>query len=119
MSGASGAGSLIRIVMPNGKGSLECCYCVSWRGEYQGYDGAYEAGFCEHHGVLLPSTISDWGHRICTDFRPNEYFKRDSRISAEERFAWFGTHLKPKVLYVFSYNSPPDIRELATLNKQA
>ena len=107
------------MVMPNGKGSLECCYCVNWRGQYQGYDGAYEAGYCEHHKTPLPSTLSDWGHRICSDFKPNECFGRDSAVSAEERFSWFGIKLKPSILYVFGYNTPNQIKELAKLEPQA
>lgn len=105
--------------MPNGRGSLECCYCVHWRGAYQGYDSAYAAGFCERFNAPLPSTISDWGHRVCSEFTPNEFFGQDSRISFEERFSWFGTKLKPGVLYVFSYNAPDRIRELADLAPQA
>ena len=50
--------------MPNGKGSLECCYCVHWQGEYQGYDGAYEEGFCGFHQNTLPSTIYQKGNRM-------------------------------------------------------
>jgi hypothetical protein len=102
--------------MANGKGSLECCYCVHWRGEGQGYDGAYEQGFCDRHKVMIPSTLENWGHRVCADFSPNKFFERDSRVSVEERFAWFGIRLKPGKLYVFSYSSPPEIKELLNLS---
>ena len=105
--------------MPNGKGSIECCYCVHWRGEYQGYDGAYEAGFCAHHKASVPSTLPKWDHRVCSEFEPNEFFKRDSRISAEERFSWFGIKLKPGFLYVFGYNVPREIKELVELKSGA
>ena len=73
------------VVMPNGKGSIECCYCVHWRGEYRGYDGAYEAGFCARHRAPVASTLPKWDHRVWSEFSPNKFFKRDSRISAEER----------------------------------
>lgn len=105
----------LMIVMPNGKGSLECCYCLHWGGAYQGYDGAYEVGYCKHHQVSLPSTLPEWGHRVCSDFMPNKFFEHDSNISAEERFSWFGLKLRVEMLYVFNYNAPPQIRELAKL----
>jgi hypothetical protein len=106
--------------MPNGKGSLECCYCVQYRGEWQGYDAAYEPGFCKFHRANLPAT--NGYHRICSNFSPNEYYLHDNpvfevegiakRISAEERFSWFDTWLEPNVLYVFSYNDPRKVQGL-------
>ena len=106
--------------MPNGKGSLECCYCVHWRGEHQGYAGAYAEGFCAHHDAPVPSTLPKWGHRVCSEFSPNDFFKRDSsRISVEERFARFGIKLKPGILYVFGYNTPKEIKELVELKSGA
>ena len=106
--------------MPNGKGSLECCYCIYYCGEWQGYDAAHEQGFCEFHRANLPAT--NWEHRLCSNFSPNEYYFRDNpifemegkskRISAEERFSWFDIQLQPNVLYVFSYNDPRSIKEL-------
>ena len=105
--------------MPNGKGSLECCYCVHWRCENQGYDGAYEGGFCDCHKVAIPSTLAEWGHRVCSDFSPNKFFEQDSGISVEKRFSWFGIKMKPGMLYVFSYASPPEIKELLELKRKA
>lgn len=112
-------GSQHLILMANGKGSIECCYCVHWRGEHQGYDGAYEAGFCAHHKASVPATLPKWDHRVCSEFSPNEFFNRDSRISAEERFSWFGIRLKPGFLYVFGYNAPHEIKELVELKSGA
>jgi len=105
--------------MPNGRGSLECCYCVHWRGESHGYDGAYDAGFCDYHKVAIPSTLADWGHRVCSDFSPSQHFENDSGISVEERFSRFGISLKPSMLYVFSYNSPNEIKEFVELKRKA
>ncbi|MEW6737032.1 MAG: hypothetical protein AB1489_37445 [Acidobacteriota bacterium] len=104
--------------MPNGKGSLECCYCIHWDGKYQGYDGAYEEGTCKYFAALLPSTVNSWSHRICADFKPNASFEKESRISYEERFSWFGIKLEPGVLYIFSYNQPADVKEFIHLDKQ-
>jgi hypothetical protein len=92
---------------------------MHWRGEYRGYDGAYEAGYCARHEAPLPSTRRMWGHRVCADFAPNEFFEKDSQISAKERFSWFGKTLKPTILYVFPYTHPPDIRELEKLKAAA
>lgn len=102
--------------MPNGKGSLECCYCVHWQGEHQGYDGAYEEGFCGFHRSALPSTVNTWMHRICSKFEPNAFFVKDTRtVSLEERFAWFGRKLKDGILYGFSYNQPDKVEEIKKL----
>jgi hypothetical protein len=106
--------------MPNGKGSLECCYCVHWQGEYQGYDGAYEEGFCGFHQTTLPSTESTWTHRICSKFEPNTFFVKDTRdISLAMRFGWFGIKLEDGVLYGFSYNQPDKIQKIKNLSEQA
>ena len=105
--------------MPNGKGSLECCYCAHWRGAHRGYDGAYEEGFCAYHRSALPSTLSSWGHRVCSSFNPDPSYERDSpNISAEQRFSWFGTKLKEGILYVFPYNQPGDIEEMTKLSEE-
>jgi hypothetical protein len=105
--------------MPNGKGSLECCYCDYWRGERQGYDGAYEEGFCSYFKSRLPSTSESWTHRICTKFEPNSFYNKDSpTISPEERFGWFRKKLKDGVLYGFSYNKPDSIEELKKLSDE-
>ena len=101
--------------MANGKGSLECCYCTYWQGQYNGYDGAYEEGHCLRFNAPLPSTLSTWEHRVCASFSPGPEYERDSSISVEERFSWFGKPLEPGVLYVFPYNDPPSIRKLVVL----
>jgi hypothetical protein len=113
--------------MPNGKGSLECCYCIHYRGEWQGYDAAYEQGFCAYHKANLPAT--NWEHRICVNFSPNEYYFRDNpvfeldgiskRISAEERFSWFDIPLQQNVLYGFSYNNPRSVKELLKFDAES
>ena len=104
--------------MPNGKGSLECCYCIHWRGAYRGCDGAYEEGFCAYHQSTLPSTLSSWGHRVCSEFKPDLSYEKDSPfISAEERFSWFGKRLEEGILYCFHYNQPFSIEEIKKLSE--
>ena len=103
--------------MPNGKSSLECCYCVHWRGNWHGYEGAYEEGFCALHKVRIPSTIEHWGHRVCSDFSPNKFFENDSRIFVEEYFSRFAIKPMPGILYVFNYTSPAAIKELMDLRR--
>ena len=106
--------------MPNGKGSLECCYCRHWRGTYQGYDGAYEEGFCSYFQSTLPSTLESWTHRVCSRFEPNPFYERDSpTLSVDERFAWFGKELAEGVLYGFHYNQPYALEEIKTLTEEA
>lgn len=106
--------------MPNGKGSLECCYCAHWRGDHRGYDGAYEEGFCTYHRSALPSTLSSWKHRICSAFEPDSSYERDSpTISPEERFAGFGKRLDEGILYAFPYNQPSVIEEMKNLSEEA
>lgn len=108
--------------MPNGKGSLECSYCVNYRGNWQGYDAAYERGVCTFHDAELPDTTAEWLHRICAAFSPNEFYFKDNpvfelegsskRITVEERFSWFERHLEQNVLYGFHYNDPGSANEI-------
>lgn len=73
--------------MANGKGHLDCCYCIHWQGEYEGYDAAYEKGFCGLFKSEIPETLPSWTHRICIDFKPAESFKFYSEmVSLEEQF---------------------------------
>ena len=105
--------------MPNGKGSLECCYCTHWRGEYRGYDGAYEEGFCAYFRSALPATLDSWTHRICSEFTADPSYEIDSHgIAPEERFSWFGMELKQGVLYGFCYNQPGALEELKDLSAE-
>jgi hypothetical protein len=118
--------------MPNGRGSLECCYCQHFQSDsgYEGYDAAYEEGHCRHWNVPIPTTLPSWGHRICADFAPNdgyerdnhsanEYHQRDTATSVKVRFSWFGFELKPGVLYRFGYNQPEKATEFIRLDAPA
>src|ERR1043166_4750918 len=106
--------------MPNGKGSLDCCYCVHF--DAQGYpDGHGEERLCRFHGVRLPKAKVEYHNRLCGNFEPNElYFAHNplrQYFPLARRFAWFGKDLEPGVLYEFAYNDPPGISKSAVLRE--
>jgi len=104
--------------MPNGKGSLDCSYCVHF--DALGYpDGHGEERLCRFHQTVLPKAKKDYHNRICGNFEPSElyYAHNPSRqfFTLARRFAWFGIDFEPGVLYEFSYNHPPGITKSAVL----
>jgi hypothetical protein len=104
--------------MSNGRGALECCYCGHYRchnSDWVGYDAAHEAGECLRHRVALPATTDTGLQRVCRDFQPNEWFGRDSAVTADERLAFFPQPLAPGILFGFSYCWPPDVRPIFAL----
>jgi hypothetical protein len=102
--------------MPNGKGQIDCCYCIHFRSKYEGSDAMYDEGFCKFHRSEIPSTLSSWNHRICVDFEPNKFFENYLQYnSLEQRFNWFGKELTKNVLYEFHYNDLNGIRKLKDL----
>ncbi len=102
--------------MPNGKGQIDCCYCVHFQGEYKGSDAMYDEGFCKFHKTKIPSTLPNWNHRICADIEPTDFFEKSLKYnSLEERFEWFGQELKQNVLYEFHYNDHKNIKKLKDL----
>ena len=104
--------------MPNGKGSLDCSYCVHFDGT--GYpDGHAEERYCRFHQAMLPKPKDATNNRICCHFEPNEAYQRDNPSrkfnTVARRFAWFGTNMEPGVLFEFGYNTPPEITRTAVL----
>lgn len=104
--------------MPNGKGSLDCCYCVHFDGS--GYpDGHGEERFCSFHQVVLPKAKINYNNRVCCHFEPNQAYHQHVGLRQffplARRFAWFGIDLEPGVLYEFCYNQPPGITKSAVL----
>ena len=104
--------------MPNGKGSLDCSYCVHLDAE--GYpDGHAEERLCRFHETVLPKPKGEYNNRICCNFEPNElYFAHNpSRqfFPLARRFAWFAIDLEPGVLYEFCYNMPAAISKTTVL----
>lgn len=102
--------------MPNGRGQIDCCYCIHYQGEYEGADALYEQGLCKFHNAEIPSTLPKWNHRICIDFEANKFFDRYLQYnSLEQRFSWFGRELEKNVLYEFPYNCHTEIEKLKDL----
>lgn len=104
--------------MPNGKGQIDCCYCVHFESEseYEGADAIYEKGFCTFHKSEIPSTLPEWNHRICKDIEPNEFFEKYLQHNPlEQRFEWFERELEKDVLYEFPYNDHNAIKKLKDL----
>src|SRR6266566_6668468 len=104
--------------MPNGKGVLDCSYCVHFEGK--GYpDGHYEERRCRFHETVLPKTKLPYHNRICCNFEPNDTYRQHEGlrdfIPLPRKFAWFGEDLEPGVLYEFSQYHPPGITALAVL----
>jgi hypothetical protein len=104
--------------MPNGKGSLDCCYCVHFDAE--GYpDGHGEERCCRFHESVLPKPQIEFNNRICGNFEASEAYFAHNRgrqfVTVARRFAWFGADLEPGVLYEFCCNEPPGITKSAVL----
>lgn len=102
--------------MPNGKGQIDCCYCVYFESEYEGSDAMYDEGFCKFHKSEIPSTLPQWNHRICAAFETNVFFEKYLKYNPlRERFEWFGKELEHEVLYEFQYNDHKSIKKLKDL----
>jgi len=104
--------------MPNGKGALDCSYCVHFDGCAYPKDFGQER-LCRFHESILPKPKIDSNNRICGNFEPNEDYRIDNPFAqfftSARRFAWFGVDLEPGVLYEFCYNEPPKITKSAVL----
>ena len=102
--------------MPNGRGQIDCCYCVHFESVYEGANAMYEEGYCKFHKTEIPSTLPSWNHRICIDIEPNKFFEKYLQYNPlEQRFGWFGKELEKNVLYEFYYNNPSEIKILKDL----
>ncbi len=103
--------------MPNGKGSIDCCYCKHFGGP-RGYpDGHGQAAPCLYHGVALPPPNPEWLSRICCHFEPDDTYWQHNQfwMPPARRFAWFARDLQPGVLYFFGYNTPNRIEQQVVL----
>ena len=110
--------------MPNGKGFLDCRYCVfAWP-----LDGKWPLLFgsqtrCQFHQSDLPAATSPGNHRFCIHFQPSELFFSESRLTifrpVAAQFARFGAELSPGVLYEYGALSarqyPKPVQQLAVL----
>ena len=59
--------------MPNGKGFIDCSYCVHWRGLVRPYSPDTGPGVCKLHRVRIPEV--GIAHRLCTDFQPTKEYR--------------------------------------------
>ena len=104
--------------MPNGRGSLDCSYCVHL--DAKGYpDGHAQERLCRFHQTVLPRPREDQNNRICANFEASDVYHDHNPprrfVTLGRRFAWFGTDLEPGVLHEFHYNDPPGITKSAVL----
>jgi hypothetical protein len=105
--------------MPNGKGSIDCCYCKHFGGA-RGYpDGHGQSALCLYHGVTLPAPTPEYLNRICCHFEPDESYWHHNHFWSPpaRRFAWFARDLQPGVLYMFGYNTPDKIEREVVLRE--
>lgn len=102
--------------MPNGKGQIDCCYCIYFESEYEGSDAMYEKGFCNFHKAEIPSLLPTWNHRICKNIELNKHYDFHLQfVFLEKRIQMFETILEEKVLYEFPYNVLSEITKLKDL----
>jgi hypothetical protein len=112
--------------MPNGKGFLDCRYCVY----AQPIDGGPllfgSKTYCLFHRCELPQPKIVGAHRFCIHFQASELYFAEAFLGAMFRpiasqFARFGAELDPGVLYEYGSVSarmlPHPVDALATLRK--
>jgi hypothetical protein len=103
--------------MANGKGSLDCCYCIHFDATGVA-DGWQQARLCKFHQKVLPVPTAHC-NRICCHFEPNSAYFEDNPawplVPVACRFALFGMDLDPGVLYEFSYTDPSGAKPIAVL----
>jgi hypothetical protein len=100
--------------MGNGRGKIDCVYCVHFVGNNQ-----HEPAECRFHGAALPRSKEN---RICCHFEASALFAQESGARAlfatvARQFGWFGADLEPGILYEFPYNEPTSIKKLAVLRE--
>ena len=104
--------------MPNGKGFIDCRYCVyAWPSD--GHWPVDEKIICLYHQQNLPETRSPGAHRFCINIQPNETWFSEYRglhifFPFLQQVARFGAELEPGVLYEYEDQCP---ESLATLKK--
>jgi hypothetical protein len=71
--------------MPNGRGQIDCCYCLHWSTEEEewGYASGRYDGKCNCWDVAIPRHLTT-NHRFCLDFVPNKYFAEDNGVGHPE-----------------------------------
>ena len=111
--------------MPNGKGYMECGYCLHWLDDDDrwGVAACHYEGRCNCWDAIIPEN-SD--HRFCLDFTPNPYFGEDNGVgrTGEERTAkeivgdalrgllQYKPDLQIGVLYAYHPQMPEELYEV-------
>jgi len=106
--------------MPNGKGTIDCHYCVNYENKGKWFPSFGPQGFCHFHKIDLPLPKGVHNNRICCHFEANNDYWLDNPgkfCPPARRFAWFGIDLKPGVLYEFGYNDPEGIKESSVMKE--
>ena len=106
--------------MPNGKGFLDCRYCV-YAYPVEGWPMLSGSRVkCLFHQKELPQPSEAGAHRLCISFQASETYYSESPSTRlffppVRLFARFGTELEPGVLYEYAYPSAKSIRQLCVL----
>jgi len=56
-------------IMPNGRGFIDCSYCVYWRSLPRPYSPDTGPGVCDWHRMRIPE-FEPGDHRVCRTFKP-------------------------------------------------
>lgn len=109
--------------MPNGKGFIDCRYCVYARPE----NGEWLILFggpvhCLYHQKSLPAPSGGIEHRFCINIIANEQWYSEQGGSHIffpflRQVARFGAELKPGILYEYGYPNAGSLKQLAVLRE--
>ena len=110
--------------MPNGKGFIDCSYCVYWRGLPRPYSPDTGPGVCVWHRMRIPE-FEPGAHRLCRLFKPTTEYRSliTTYVSPSghvhhrplaQRLNDFG-FLAFGYLYTFCYNNPPGRKRVMRL----
>ena len=113
--------------MPNGRGFIDCSYCVYWRGLPRPYSPDTGPGVCVFHRKRIPE-LEPGMHRLCRNFKPTTEYRRliGWYVSADghvyhlplaQRLRAFG-FLAPGYLYTYAYTCPPGRKRVMKLADQ-
>jgi hypothetical protein len=103
--------------MPNGKGFIECSYCVFWRGDRTFVPDNMAIGLCSYHHMRIPAI--PLAERVCAAFKPGYYYRLHNAYSYFWRGRYYSFsfyHTKRRMfprglahgfLYAYSYPNPP------------
>ena len=113
--------------MPNGRGFIDCSYCVYWRGIPRPYSPDTGPGVCVWHRMRIPE-FGRGDHRLCRIFKPTPEYRRliswyvapDGHVyhrPLAQRLREFG-FLAFGYLYTYCYNYPPGRRKAMKLTSR-